>query len=62
MSDPARRPAASSGQVELGGCIEATPAVWDGRIYIGTRNGHLYVLGEPTSAPATTGASTTTAG
>lgn len=30
--------------VELGGCIEATPAVWGGRIYIGSRNGHLYVL------------------
>lgn len=30
--------------VDLGGCIEATPAVWDGRIYIGSRNGHLYVL------------------
>jgi outer membrane protein assembly factor BamB len=38
-------------QVDLGGCIEATPAVWDGRIYIGSRNGHLYVLGEPDPAP-----------
>ncbi len=31
--------------LELGGCIEATPAVWDGRIYVGTRAGHLYALG-----------------
>jgi outer membrane protein assembly factor BamB len=31
--------------IELGGCIEATPAVWEGRIYLGSRNGHLYVLG-----------------
>jgi outer membrane protein assembly factor BamB len=31
--------------LELGGCIEATPAVWKGRIYIGTRGGHLFVLG-----------------
>lgn len=31
--------------VELGGCIEATPAVWGGRIYVGTRAGHLHVLG-----------------
>ncbi len=31
--------------IELGSCIEATPAVWDGRIYIGTRGGHLFVLG-----------------
>ncbi len=30
--------------IELGGCIEATPAVWDGSIYVGTRAGHLYVL------------------
>lgn len=30
--------------IELGGCIEATPAVWDGRIYVGTRAGHLYAL------------------
>ncbi|MGV3759910.1 MAG: PQQ-binding-like beta-propeller repeat protein [Actinomycetota bacterium] len=45
-------------QVDLGGCIEATPAVWDGRIYIGSRNGHLYVLGEPEAAPATTASTT----
>ena len=31
--------------VELGGCIEATPAVWDGRIYVGTRSGFLHALG-----------------
>jgi outer membrane protein assembly factor BamB len=43
--------------IELGSCIEATPAVWDGRIYIGTRGGHLYVLGDPETAPTT--ASTT---
>jgi outer membrane protein assembly factor BamB len=30
--------------VPLGSCIEATPAVWKGRIYIGTRGGHLYTL------------------
>lgn len=45
--------------LELGSCIEATPAVWDGRIYIGTRGGHLYILGDP-DTPATT-ASTTAA-
>jgi outer membrane protein assembly factor BamB len=30
--------------VELGGCIEATPAVWNGRIYVGTRAGQEYAL------------------
>lgn len=44
VSDPLVDPPALW-QVDLGGCIEATPAVWDGRIYIGSRNGHLYVLG-----------------
>jgi outer membrane protein assembly factor BamB len=32
-------------QIDLGGCIEATPAVWRGRVYIGTRGGALYALG-----------------
>ena len=32
--------------VELGGCIEATPAVWDGKIYVGTRAGFLYALAD----------------
>ena len=31
-------------QVPLGGCIEATPAVWKGRIYVGTRGGAMYAL------------------
>jgi hypothetical protein len=30
--------------VDLGGCIEATPAVWKGRIYIGSRAGKLLAL------------------
>ena len=32
--------------VALGSCIEATPAVWKGRIYIGTRGGFEYALGD----------------
>lgn len=31
-------------QVELGGCIEATPAVWDGAIYVATRGGRFFAL------------------
>ena len=27
----------SCGRCNLGGCIESTPAVWKGRIYVGTR-------------------------
>ena len=29
--------------VDLGGCIEATPAVWKGRIYIGSRVGPAHL-------------------
>lgn len=31
--------------LRLGGCIEATPAVWRGRIWVGTRGGALYAIG-----------------
>jgi outer membrane protein assembly factor BamB len=37
--------------VEVGGCIEATPAVWDGRIYLGSRGGHLSIIGDPGHQP-----------
>jgi outer membrane protein assembly factor BamB len=30
--------------IRLGGCIEATPAVWRGRVYVGTRGGALYAI------------------
>lgn len=32
--------------VQLEGCIESTPAVWKGRIYVGTRGGKMYALGD----------------
>jgi outer membrane protein assembly factor BamB len=32
--------------VDLGGSIESSPIVWDGRVYIGCRNGSFYCLGE----------------
>ena len=44
MSDPDVAPP-ELWSVNLGGCIEATPAVWNGKIYIGTRGGYLYILG-----------------
>ena len=33
-------------QVGLGGCIESTPAVWKGRIYVGTRSGKVFAIGD----------------
>ena len=34
-------------QVELGGCIESTPAVWGGAIYLGTRAGRVLAVADP---------------
>ena len=33
-------------QVPLGYCIESTPAVWHGRIYVGTRGGWVHAIGD----------------
>lgn len=33
-------------EITLGGCIESTPAVWDGGIYVGTRGGYFFALGD----------------
>jgi hypothetical protein len=32
--------------VPLGNCIESTPAVWKGRVYVGTRGGFVYGIGD----------------
>lgn len=28
------------------GCLESTPAMWEGRIYVGSRDGYFYALGD----------------
>jgi outer membrane protein assembly factor BamB len=33
--------------VQLEGCIESTPAVWQGRIFVGARGGRFYAVGDP---------------
>lgn len=33
--------------VELGGCVESTPAVWKGVVYVGTRGGRFFALAGP---------------
>ncbi|NNE72308.1 MAG: PQQ-binding-like beta-propeller repeat protein [Acidimicrobiales bacterium] len=35
----------------LGGCIESTPAVWDGWIYVGTRAGKFFAIADDPAAP-----------
>ncbi len=39
-------------RLKLGGCIEATPAVWKGMIWVGTRGGAMYGIGEAKSGRA----------
>ena len=31
---------------EVGGCIESTPAVWGGEIFVGSRNGNFYAIND----------------
>jgi hypothetical protein len=45
VSDESRRPR-ELWTVKLEGCIEATPAVWKGRIFRGTRGGAMYAIGD----------------
>jgi len=33
-------------RVDLEGCIESTPALWHGRIFVGTRGGLFYAIGD----------------
>ncbi len=39
--------------VQLTGCIESTPAVWNGRIFVGARGGQFYAIGDPPDSGAT---------
>jgi PQQ-like domain len=48
--DPLRGPPPERWSLEIGGCIESTAAVWDGRIYVGTRAGAMFGIGDPVPA------------
>lgn len=45
LSDP-RRPTRRWEITPTGGCIESSPIIWDGRIYVGSRDGYVYALGD----------------
>ncbi len=32
--------------LELGGCLESTPVVWDGAVYVGSRDGRVFALAD----------------
>jgi hypothetical protein len=46
LSRPGKKPS-EIWTVQLEGCIEATPAVWHGMIWIGARGGPMYGIGDP---------------
>jgi PQQ-like domain len=45
VADPTRTPGLIW-KLHLDGCIESTPAVWDGWLYFGTREGYLYGIAD----------------
>jgi hypothetical protein len=45
ISEPKQEPT-ELWSIQLEGCIESTPAVWNGTIYLGTRGGPMYAIGE----------------
>jgi hypothetical protein len=45
ISRPGKKPS-EIWSVQLEGCIEATPAVWNGMIYLGARGGPMYGIGD----------------
>ncbi len=32
--------------IDMGTCVESTPAIWDGRIIVGTRAGQVHMLSD----------------
>ena len=45
VTDPTKKPD-QIWKVKLEGCIEATPAVWKGMVYVGARGGAVYGIGD----------------
>jgi outer membrane protein assembly factor BamB len=46
IRNPLAGPPRELWSVDLPGCIESTPAVWKGRIYVGARDGGFYGIGD----------------
>ncbi len=44
LDDPAVPVEAWTVTIPTGACIESTPAVWDGALYVGSRDGHVYAF------------------
>ncbi|MCH7845203.1 MAG: PQQ-binding-like beta-propeller repeat protein [Acidobacteria bacterium] len=46
LSDPRSPSKLWDQQVGAGSCVESTPAIWNGRMYVGSRDGFFYALGD----------------
>ena len=46
LRNPAKPKKVWSFKIPSGGCVESTPAVWKGNIYVGNRDGYFYAIGE----------------
>ena len=55
VSDPNAQPTLRW-NLDLGDCIESTPAVWRGWLYVGTREGYLYGIADATTPAPVPGA------
>ena len=49
VADPTTDPPPLLWRRHFNGCLESTPAVWNGWIYVGTRQGYLYGLADKTA-------------
>ena len=52
VSDPLAQPRLDW-NLDLGDCIESTPAVWHGWLYVGTREGYMYGVADADTPPPT---------
>lgn len=50
VSKPGREPP-ELWSIQLEGCIESTPAIWKGRIFVGARGGAVYGIGDVSDDP-----------
>jgi len=46
LADPARPSLEHADSIDSGACIESTPALHQGRLYVGARDGYIYGLGD----------------
>lgn len=49
LSNPRSQPV-EAWSVTIGGCVESTPALWEGRIFVGTRAGRFFSIGDDGTA------------